>query len=294
MSIFDNPFPPGDPDRSYLWNMLVQRDIDAFLARDWSLVADDFVGEGFWGIDGRFLGNPDSWRLTFPSLDAYRQSWLTQAQDFAKLSFRENPRERIFAATTLRDMEVVGDSALLHKKFDGSITQSDGQIMRMNWQTLYVCRRVLGTWKISGFVGYLPHPLSGGTCPQTAGKNLPQGATQHVTAGPYSPVLTVGPGQLVVLSGQAPVNREGSVVGNTIEEQAKHTLANCRAQLACAGVDFRNVFKVNVFLADLAHWPRFNEVYRREFPEPFPVRTAVQAGLLNKFLVEIEMWAIKP
>ena len=29
-----NPFPAGDADRHELWNMLVRRDIDAFLARD--------------------------------------------------------------------------------------------------------------------------------------------------------------------------------------------------------------------------------------------------------------------
>ena len=27
----------------------------------------------------------------------------------------------------------------------------------MNWQTLYICRREDGRWKIAGFIGYLPH-----------------------------------------------------------------------------------------------------------------------------------------
>ena len=42
-----NPFPPGDPDRHAIWNMLVARDIDAFVAADWSMVAGDFVRDGF-------------------------------------------------------------------------------------------------------------------------------------------------------------------------------------------------------------------------------------------------------
>ena len=52
-----------------------------------------------------------------------------------------------------------------------------------------------------------------------------------------------------------------------------------------------DVFKVNVFLTDLAEWPRFNAVYARIMPKPLPVRTAVGVGLLETFKVEIEMWA---
>ncbi len=124
-------------------------------------------------------------------------------------------------------------------------------------------------------------------------KRLPEGASQHVTAGPYSPVLVVSPGQLVVISGQAAIDAQGTVVGETIEEQTKVTLANCQAQLATAGCTFADVFKVNVYLTDLAEWPRFNAIYREWLPEPRPVRTAVQAGLLMNLKVEIEMWAVK-
>ena len=37
----------------------------------------------------------------------------------------------------------------------------------------------------------------------------------------------------------------------------------------------------------------FNVVYEELLPHPFPVRTAVQTGLLSDFKVEIEMWAAK-
>ena len=40
--VFDkNPFPAGDADRHALWEMLVRRDIDAFIGQDWSMVEDD-------------------------------------------------------------------------------------------------------------------------------------------------------------------------------------------------------------------------------------------------------------
>ena len=55
---FQNPFPRPTAARHAIWEMLVPRDIDAFLAADWSMVADDFVEEGFIGIDGQTRGQP--------------------------------------------------------------------------------------------------------------------------------------------------------------------------------------------------------------------------------------------
>ncbi len=125
-------------------------------------------------------------------------------------------------------------------------------------------------------------------------KRVPPGAIQHVTAGPYSPVLEIDAQKLVVLSGQVAVDLDGNVIGNTMEDQTEATLANCRRQLTSAGCDFRDVFKVNVYLKDLSEWPRFNAVYEKSMPTPLPVRTAIQAVLLEGYCVEIEMWAVKP
>ncbi|MDX2246005.1 MAG: RidA family protein [Bacteroidia bacterium] len=122
---------------------------------------------------------------------------------------------------------------------------------------------------------------------------VPAGVSQHKTAGPYSPVLVVNPHQLVVISGQASIDPEGKIVGDTIEEQAAYTLNNCMRLLQAGGCTASDVFKVNVYLTDLANWPRFNEVYKTYFPDPKPVRTAVQSGLLYTLLVEIELWAVK-
>lgn len=124
-------------------------------------------------------------------------------------------------------------------------------------------------------------------------KRMPAGAVQHVTAGPYSPVLEVKADRLVVISGQVAVDLDGNPVGETMEEQAIAALDNCRRQLESAGCGFSDVFKVNVYLADLAEWSRFNAIYQKSMPPPLPVRTAVQAILLNGFKVEIEMWAVK-
>jgi 2-iminobutanoate/2-iminopropanoate deaminase len=124
-------------------------------------------------------------------------------------------------------------------------------------------------------------------------KRVPGGAVQHSTAGPYSPVLEIQADRLVVISGQVAIDMEGGVIGETIEDQTRATLENCRRQLATAGCGFEDVFKVNAYMANLDEWNRFNAVYMEYFPEPRPVRTTVGAKLLRTFLIEIEMWAVK-
>ncbi len=292
MSQFINPFNQHDPDRYHIWEMLVKRDIEAFIKNDWEGVASDFIEEGFMGIDARSSINPDSWNLLFSNLESYRQFWLDQAANFTGTDWEDDPEKKLYEATTLRDIDISEDSALIHKKFDGAIRKKNGRTELLNWQTLYRCRKINGKWKIAGFIGFLPHPM--GYDPiHLPPVELPDKASQHVTAGPYSPVLKLNPGQLVVISGQAAINPAGETIGDTIEEQTKLTLENCRKQLESAGSSLNEVFKVNVYLKDIGDWPRFNVIYKDYFTEPLPVRTAVQTGLLDKFLVEIELWAIK-
>ena len=122
-------------------------------------------------------------------------------------------------------------------------------------------------------------------------KRVPAGAAQHATAGPYSPVLEVQADRLVVISGQVALDLDGNIVGDTIEDQTRQTLSNCRRLLESAGCTFEDVFKVNAFMTNLDDWSRFNAVYMEMMPEPRPVRTTVGVRLLRTFLVEIEMWA---
>lgn len=287
-----NPFSGHDSDRRAIWDMLVYRDIMAFLQEDWAMVADDFIEDGFIGLDAGRIGNPDAWRLGFPTLNAYREEWLRQAAEFKTLAWGEDIEAAMFRVTVLRDIEIKENVAVVHKKFFGSIVKANGSMQPMNWQTLYYCRKVNRTWKITGFTGYMPH-FPGETRQMERLIKLPSGAGQHQTAGPYSPVLEIDPAKLVVLSGQAAIDPNGNVVGNTIEEQAAYTMDNCLRQLVSAGCGFNDVFKVNVYLKNLEDWPRFNEVYRGYFTGTLPVRTALKAGLLMNLLIEIEMWAVK-
>lgn len=153
-----NPF-PGDADRSAIWTMLVDRDIAAYIAADWSMVEDDFVADDFLGINGNGRDNPDGWTISFPTLADYREEWLRQAREGQAVAYAEDAQAAIHRATSLTEIEIKGERAVAHKKFDGTIARADGGQDRLNWQTVYFCRKVGGAWKLTGFVGYLPYPM---------------------------------------------------------------------------------------------------------------------------------------
>lgn len=284
---FKSPF--RDKDRDAIWEMLVVRDIDAFLAQDWGMVAGDFVSAGFFGIDAQGSADPDQWVLRFDTVESYRDEWLRQARETAATAVSESAHAALHGATKLETIDIKGEFAVAQKKFHGFMPLKDGGSAYLNWRTQYLCRREGGHWKIAGFVGYMAH-RDAGTAPFR-----PAALAQHKTAGPYTPVVETRPGaRLFVISGQVAVDPDGKVIGDTFEEQSRATLENCRTQLEAAGISLKNVFKVTVYLADLANWARFNAVYRECMPEPYPARTAIQAGLLPGYQVEIEMWATKP
>jgi enamine deaminase RidA (YjgF/YER057c/UK114 family) len=285
----DSPFPDTDSDRQQIWDMLVRRDSDAYLQQDWLAVADDFIADGFFGIDARGNSDAAEWRLSFPTLAAYRSEWLRQAAETARTADREPARIALLRASSLAEIDIQGDVALAYKRFNGEMPNRNGSVTPLRWQTLYVCRRCEMRWKIASFVGYLPYQAT-----SAARAHFVAAGAQHIGAGPYTPVVGVAAdARLFVISGQAPLDAEGRVVGSSIEEQSRTTLNNCRRQLEAAGCTLADVFKATVYLTDLAHWSAFNVIYRQEMVEPFPARTAVQTGLLPGFLVEVEMWAAK-
>ena len=111
-------------------------------------------------------------------------------------------------------------------------------------------------------------------------------------AGPYSHAVAAGP--FLFVSGQGPMKKDGSgVLRGTIEEEARATLGNLRDILNDAGSSMERVVKVNVYLADMNNFGRFNEVYKEFFQKDFPARTCVQAGRLPMDIqVEVEAIAL--
>lgn len=154
-----NLFPESEPDRREIWDMLVRRDIDAFVNQDWAAHEADFLIDEFVSIDAQRSPNPDNWHVSFPDIAAYAKTWLKFSEEAARTAYAESVREAHLRASHLTDIEIRGDVALARKKFDGKIRRLDGTDEILKWQTLYLCRRKHGRWWIQGFVGFLPNPM---------------------------------------------------------------------------------------------------------------------------------------
>jgi len=110
--------------------------------------------------------------------------------------------------------------------------------------------------------------------------------------GPYSQAVMMN--DALFVSGQLGIEAETGNFGEGFEAQANLVFANLKAILEAAGMSFRDVVKVSVFLKDMNDFTALNEIYARNFSAPFPAREAIQVARLPKDgLVEISVIAIK-
>ncbi len=108
---------------------------------------------------------------------------------------------------------------------------------------------------------------------------------------PFSEAVRVG--DMLYLSGQL-----GILPGTTalapggIEGETKQVMDNIKSVLERYGSSMDKIVKCTVMIADIAEWPKFNEVYVTYFPGPTPARSACgAAGLALNGRVEVECWA---
>jgi len=106
--------------------------------------------------------------------------------------------------------------------------------------------------------------------------------------GPYVQANRIG--DLIITSGQLPVNPATGEMPATIEEQTAQSLKNIAAILSSAGVGMDKVVKTTVFLRDMNDFAAMNGVYATFFAEGnLPARSAVQVARLPKDAgIEIE------
>ena len=109
--------------------------------------------------------------------------------------------------------------------------------------------------------------------------------------GPYSQAILCG--NMLYTSGQIPLDpATGTVVGDNIRDQAEQVMKNLEAVLAAAGTSFDNAVKTTCFLADMADFAAFNEVYARYITSA-PARSCVAVKTLPRgVLVEVEVIAL--
>ena len=101
--------------------------------------------------------------------------------------------------------------------------------------------------------------------------------------GPYSQGYVVG--GFVYTSGQIPVNPADGSIPEGIAAQAEQSCANVGAILEAAGTGFEKVFKTTCFLADMADFAAFNEVYAKYFISK-PARSCVAAKAAFEVIAE--------
>jgi len=109
--------------------------------------------------------------------------------------------------------------------------------------------------------------------------------------GPYSQGIKAG--NLVITSGQLPIDPAVGAFPEGIEAQTHQSLENCKSVLAAAGADMSQVIKTTVFLSDMNNFAAMNGVYATFFEGACPARSAVEVARLPKdALVEIECIAV--
>lgn len=105
--------------------------------------------------------------------------------------------------------------------------------------------------------------------------------------GTYSQAIRTG--DTVYLSGQIGLDPETMQMAEGIEAQAHRVFQNLRAVAEAAGGRLDDMVKLTVYLTDLVHFPRINEIMAGYFSRPYPARAAVGvAGLPRNAMVEIE------
>jgi reactive intermediate/imine deaminase len=108
---------------------------------------------------------------------------------------------------------------------------------------------------------------------------------------PFSEAVRVG--DMLYLSGQLG-NLPGTLdlAPGGIEGQTRQVMANIQRILEANGSALDRIVKCTVMMADMAEWPKLNDIYVTYFPGPKPARSAFgAAGLAVGARVEIECWA---
>jgi len=98
--------------------------------------------------------------------------------------------------------------------------------------------------------------------------------------GTYSQAVRID--NTVYLSGQIGLEPVSMQLANGIDAQIHQVFRNLRAVTLAAGGDLTGIAKLNIFLTDLAHFSRVNEIMAEYFTAPYPARAAVGVASLPR------------
>jgi reactive intermediate/imine deaminase len=120
-----------------------------------------------------------------------------------------------------------------------------------------------------------------------ANKKIIQTPDAPAAIGTYSQAVKVG--DTVYLSGQIGLDPGIMQMADGIEAQIHQVFQNLRAVASAADSSFDDLVKLNVYLTDLGHFNKVNEIMASYFRQPYPARAAVGVAALPRgALVEMD------
>lgn len=112
--------------------------------------------------------------------------------------------------------------------------------------------------------------------------------------GPY--VQGIKKNNIVIISGQIPINLNSKIISDDIIEQTKQVLNNIKIIIEKSGLQIKNIVKTTIFITNLNEIKKINLIYKEFFKKnnsEFPSRTCVEVSKLPKNAkIEIEAIAI--
>lgn len=111
-------------------------------------------------------------------------------------------------------------------------------------------------------------------------------ANAPAAIGPYSQAIRTG--NTVYLAGQIPLDPKTMQIVEGMDAQIKQVFDNLSAVCAAAGGSINDIVKLNIYMIDLGHFAKVNEIMATYFREPYPARAAIGVAALPRG-AQIEM-----
>lgn len=110
----------------------------------------------------------------------------------------------------------------------------------------------------------------------------------------------VGTGRTVFLAGQTALNREGTIVGETVVEQFEVALTSLLTSLRAAGGEPTDLASLTIYIVDMddykAHGREIGQVWKRLLGRHYPATAGIGVARLwdVEALVEVQGFAVLP
>ena len=108
-------------------------------------------------------------------------------------------------------------------------------------------------------------------------------------------VISIGDKELIVLTGQVALTKDGKVAYDTPAEQMEFIFENIKDLLREAGASIDNIIRVVIYVTDMSYFKEISPVRNKYLNESRPVSTLVEVNKLavDGCKVEVEVTAIK-